>query len=201
MHRRIMLGVGIAALAITLAACGSSSSGSRADHGSMPMMSKSATADHNSQDTMFAQMMIPHHAQAIDMAKLAATRASNADVKALATRIEGAQEPEITTMSGWLNSWGENASSTSMDMSSSHSTNMNSGMMSSADMTKLEGLSGTTFDRQFLTMMTQHHQGAIDMAKTEQASGKYQPARSLASDIIAAQSTEIAEMHHLLTTL
>ena len=64
------------------------------------------TGDHNQADVMFAQMMIPHHEQAIEMTELASTRASNADVKALAAQIQAAQQPEINEMRGWFASWG-----------------------------------------------------------------------------------------------
>jgi uncharacterized protein (DUF305 family) len=80
--------------AVALAACGSS--GAKADG-----------AGHNAADVMFAQNMITHHRQAIAMAGLAATRASSPKVKELASRIEKAQDPEITTMTGWLNAWHE----------------------------------------------------------------------------------------------
>ncbi len=64
-------------------------------------------------------MMIEHHRQAMEMAELAGTRAANAEVKALAEKIIAAQQPEIATMSGWLNAWGAvvpEPSMTGMDM-------------------------------------------------------------------------------------
>src|SRR4051812_29908265 len=73
---------------------------------SMSMGSAPATAGHNSHDVMFAQMMIPHHQQAITMAEQAATKASSPEVKKLATQIENAQQPEIDKMTGWLKTWG-----------------------------------------------------------------------------------------------
>ena len=76
-------------------------------------------------------------------------------------------------------------------------TGMPGGMMSSGDMAKLEGLSGKDFDREFLTSMTAHHQGAIDMARTEQADGSYEPAKTMAANIIRTQSEEITKMAEL----
>nr|WP_264295175.1 DUF305 domain-containing protein [Microbispora sitophila] len=63
-------------------------------------------SDHNDEDVMFAQMMIPHHRQAAEMAKLAEDHAAGGQVKELAKKVEAAQDPEIQTMSGWLTSWG-----------------------------------------------------------------------------------------------
>jgi len=85
--------------ALALAAC--SSVDAKADGPSV------AGSDHNTADVTFAQNMIAHHRQAIEMAGLAATRAASPQVKELAGRIEKAQGPEITTMTGWLDSWHE----------------------------------------------------------------------------------------------
>ncbi|GAA4585666.1 DUF305 domain-containing protein [Planotetraspora phitsanulokensis] len=151
-------------------------------------------ADHNDADVRFSQMMIPHHRQAVDMAGLADTRASRPQVKDLAKRIEAAQGPEIQTMSGWLRSWGMQVPSPGA-MTMDHG---NPGMMSEHAMKKLEGLSGAAFDKAFLEMMIQHHEGAIAMAEDEQRDGAYEPAKQLAGSIISSQSAEITTMKELL---
>ncbi len=152
--------------AVALSACSGGSS-TPAAHGSLmgtstasPMMggASSPAADHNTADVMFARMMIPHHQQAIAMAKLAATRSDSDRVKALALTIAAAQGPEITTMSGWLDTWGAGMMAPSPSAS---------GMMSSTDLHTLTRLSGTAFDQAFLTMMIAHHRGAIQIARTE----------------------------------
>ena len=143
-----------------------------------------AGGDHNKADVMFARMMIPHHEEAIEMAQLAVTRASSADVKSLAARIKAAQRPEIDEMKGWLAGWGV--------------PTMPGGMANNDDMAKLGGLSGAKFDRAFLTEMTTHHQGAIDMAKAEKTNGSYGPAKTMAANIIRTQTAEINKMTELL---
>jgi uncharacterized protein (DUF305 family) len=127
------------------------------------------------------------------MSRLAESRASSAEVKELAKQIEAAQDPEIQTMSGWLQSWGMQMPS-GMPMMDHGMP----GMMSEADMTKLESLSGAAFDKAFLEMMIKHHEGAIEMARQEQSSGAHQPAKELAASIIESQSAEIAKMKQLL---
>ncbi|WP_328478466.1 DUF305 domain-containing protein [Streptomyces sp. NBC_00377] len=200
--RRTALAVTAGAATLVLAAC--SSGGGGHDMGSMnsdssPSATASAKAgDHNGQDVSFATEMIQHHRQAVEMAELAADRASSQDVKDLATKIKGAQDPEIKTMSGWLTSWGEEVPA---DMSGMEGHDMSSGMpgmMSSEDMDKLEKASGTEFDKMFLEMMVEHHTGAVEMAKTEKADGKYGPATKLADDVISAQTAEIEEMNKML---
>ena len=211
--RRAALTAATVTAALVLAACGSdsdSNSESSGSAGSDTSASSSASAGadaaagaHNAQDVSFAQGMIPHHQQALEMAKLAAGRASSPKVKDLAARIEKAQDPEIKTMSGWLTSWGEDVPTAGESMESmpgmDHSGGSGmAGMMDPADMGKLEKASGADFDTMFLTMMIDHHKGAVDMAGTEKSKGKYGPATSMADDIVTGQTAEITEMNKLL---
>jgi uncharacterized protein (DUF305 family) len=99
--KRLLALLAALATAVTLAGC--SSGGAKADS----TLADVTSTSHDAADVTFAQDMIPHHRQAIAMAGLAAARASSPEVKALATRIEKAQDPEIITMTGWLASWGE----------------------------------------------------------------------------------------------
>lgn len=203
--RRTALAVTAGAAALVLTACGSDDGGH--DMGSMnsdssPSASASAKAgDHNDQDVSFAKEMIQHHRQAVEMADLAADGASSQEVKELATKIKGAQDPEIKTMSGWLTSWGEEVPEDMSGMEGHDMGDMSSdmpGMMSSEDMDKLEKASGAEFDKMFLEMMVKHHEGAIEMAKTQKADGKYGPAAKLADDVITAQTAEIEQMNKML---
>jgi uncharacterized protein (DUF305 family) len=197
-HRITLAVTGLAAT-VALAACGSgdSSAHSGATHSSSASASASAS-EHNDADMTFAQMMIVHHQQAIEMADLAPTRASNPQVKDLAAKIKAEQAPEIDTMTGWLSAWGAPATMSGMDHGG-HDVGTMPGAMSSADMDRLASLSGSQFDREFLTMMIAHHQGAIDMAKTEETQGANPDAKALAAKIIQDQTAEIAQMQTLLS--
>ncbi|MEO7422000.1 MAG: DUF305 domain-containing protein [Ornithinibacter sp.] len=184
MKRFISL-VAVAVVAtVALSACGSSGSSG----------SSTTSSTFNDADVTFTASMIPHHKQAVQMAKLAKTNASSPAVKDLAAKIEAAQGPEIATMSGWLKDWGKDGKSGS-GMSGMSSM---PGMMSEDDMMNLDGESGAMFDRMFLTMMIDHHTGAIEMAKTEQSDGKSADAVALAKKIEADQTAEIATMKDLL---
>jgi uncharacterized protein (DUF305 family) len=143
---------------------------------------------------MFAQMVIPHHQQAIEMADLALKNAQSADVTDLAGQIKAAQNPEIRTMTQWLRDW-EAAAPTPMGHGGS------GGMMSEAEMSALASAQGADFDRMWLTMMIKHHQGAVEMAETEVAKGRNADAKTLADEIIKAQNAEITEMTALLQNL
>lgn len=201
----------VAAGSLFLAACGGDGDDmSGMDHGSNNS-SASATAtgqaagsaeqgkDFNDADVTFAQMMIPHHEQALAMAKLADGRASDAEVKDIAQKIENAQDPEIKTMKGWLESWGkptEMESMPGMDHGGS-----GDGMMSEADMDELKGMKGTEFDKAFAEMMIEHHNGAISMAKDEQKNGKFADAKKMADDIVKGQSAEVEQLQSILDRL
>lgn len=141
--------------------------------------------------------MIPHHQQAVEMAELADGRASSGKVKDLAARVEKAQGPEIRTMTGWLKTWGEDVPSAMPGMDHSSHSGM-AGMMDGADMDKLGKASGADFDSMFLTMMVEHHEGAVKMATAEQDKGAYKPATGMAGSIVTSQNAEITEMKKLL---
>lgn len=194
--RRAALMAATVTAALVLAACGGNDSDSDSGHNSP----SSSAASHNAQDVSFAQGMIPHHRQALEMAELAADRAASAQVKDLAARVEKAQDPEIKTMSGWLKSWGEEVPEAGESMPGmDHGTHSGMpGMMDDAEMTKLEKASGKEFDALFLNLMVEHHEGAVDMAETEKSKGAYEPATAMADDIVTAQTAEIEEMNKLV---
>jgi uncharacterized protein (DUF305 family) len=160
---------------------------------------KANATGHNGADIMFAQQMMAHHSQAIDMAKMASTQASSPKVKALATTIEAAQTPEINMMNAWLTDWNAPAAGSSMSgMSGMDHGSSTPGMMSDSDMQKLSGLTGSAFDKMFLTMMISHHNGAITMARDELANGKYGDALGLAASIQVTQQGQVKQMQGLL---
>ncbi|MFI9643262.1 DUF305 domain-containing protein [Micromonospora sp. NPDC051925] len=202
-RRAALAGVGLTA-AFALAACGGdhSTDGGHGGHGGAPAGAVSAggsAAAADSADVMFAQMMIPHHQQAVRMSELAGSRADDPEVKQLAERIRAAQAPEIATMTGWLTAWGRPVPSGSP--AGGQPPGMDHGMpgmMSDADLVRLEGAAGREFDRQFLTMMIAHHEGAITMAREELADGRDAGARAMAQQIVTSQQSEIDLMRRIL---
>jgi uncharacterized protein (DUF305 family) len=191
------------AASLGLAGCaaesGPSGGGMHSNHDSsspMSSMMPDANADHDQADIMFARMMIPHHAQAVEMSDIVLAKPDlPADVRALATRIKDAQAPEIETMTGWLKAWNVPT------MMSDHSGDGMSGMVDAEGLEKLKAAQGTEAARLFMEQMTEHHEGAINMAKQEIGAGKYPDAIQLARDIVTAQEAEIAEMKKLLAAL
>nr|WP_314144538.1 DUF305 domain-containing protein [uncultured Rhodococcus sp.] len=161
-----------------------------------------ASAEFNDADVMFARMMYPHHAQAVEMAAMVEGRTDNSDVVALASAIEAAQQPEMDRMTAWLAEWGQPAPSSDMGemggMDHSSGMGMGMGMMTQQDMDALSAATGAEFDRQWLTMMIEHHEGAIEMANIEIADGSNPDAQEMAREIVASQQQEIDTMQALL---
>ncbi|WP_329315709.1 DUF305 domain-containing protein [Streptomyces sp. NBC_01278] len=201
--RRAALAATAVAAGLVLAACGSDNTTNTV--GAAPATTTApapSEADrHNQADVTFAQGMIPHHRQAILMSDMVAAHRASPDVKALAEKIKKAQAPEIETMSGWLKAWGEKVpTGVSMDGMGHRDDSGMPGMMDDQDMDRLGNARGNAFDTMFLTMMIEHHEGAIAMAKTEKQQGAYGPAKALADDIITSQTAEITQLRSMLKT-
>ena len=149
----------------------------------------------NDADVMFAQMMIPHHEQAIELADIALdpTLMASEQVKTLASQIKLAQDPEIDLMTQWLTDWDQPL----MDMSEEHDMSMD-GMLSVDEIAALGELTGAEFDQAWATAMIAHHKGAIKMADTVKAEGESALVQELADAIIQAQKSEIDTLELLL---
>ena len=146
----------------------------------------------NDADVLFAQSMIPHHEQAIEMADLALDPASGAStaVRDLATRVRAAQGPENATLRAWLKTRGK---SETMDMAG-HDMAAMDGMLSAAEMKALDAATGAAFDRAFYEKMIRHHEGAVAMAQVVRDEGADPQIAAIADAVITGQSAELAEM-------
>ncbi|WP_024795880.1 DUF305 domain-containing protein [Tomitella biformata] len=199
------LAVGAAAIVLVLGltACGSGDS-AVSDATATTTTSASAAqtpasaAAHNDADVMFAQMMIPHHAQAVEMSDiLLAKEGISEPMVTLAEEIKAAQAPELTELTGWLGQWGEPTEMPGMG----HDMSTMEGMLSEQDLQDLTDAQGDDASKLFLTQMIGHHEGAIGMAEDELADGQFPDALEMAQVIIDTQQQEIDVMRQLLTTL
>ena len=201
--RRRLLTMGVAALAMltTLTACNSDSSHEATHSGSTSSSVSSSVAaqQHNQADVTFAQQMIPHHQQAIEMSDtVLAKQGIDARVIDMANRIKAAQGPEIQQMQSWLSQWGVPTMPMTPGSMAGHDV---SGMMSEQDMNDLKSADGVEASKLFLTQMIAHHQGAITMGTDEIKNGQYPPAVSMAQSIVTGQQQEITEMQGILASL
>ncbi|MEJ3742550.1 DUF305 domain-containing protein [Actinomycetes bacterium KLBMP 9797] len=199
LRRFVFSGTAALATLVLAAGCGGGDDMGGMSHGGTVSPSAAATpaASFNDADVRFAQMMIPHHQQAVEMATLAGSRASDPQVKQLAAQVKAAQDPEINTMTGWLTAWGQ---STAAPGGGHDMPGMSSmpGMMSDEEMAKLEATEGAEFDRMFTRMMIAHHNGAIQMAKDEQQKGASPEAKALAATIEKTQTEEVTKLEAIL---
>ncbi|MEV0879281.1 DUF305 domain-containing protein [Micromonospora echinofusca] len=151
-----------------------------------------ATSRHNSMDVWFVRMMIPHHAQALEMAELAGDRAGDPALRALAERIRASQGPEIGMMRGWLQARGLSTDVADHDHGSMR------GMQTPEAIRQLAAARGAEFDRLFVRMMTEHHQGAVQMATDLLKVGSDLTLSEFANSVATEQTVEIDRMRELL---
>lgn len=204
-HRlsRAVMGTALAlTLGLSTAACGSDSDDSPSSSAAADSQTETQ-GDHNEVDVTFAQNMLLHHAQAIEMVGMTEGRDLDPEVEDLAGQIEAAQGPEIDTFTQWLDTWGEDVPDASDDHAG-HSMGGDmeggmAGMMTAEDMSALESASDAEFQDMWLSMMIEHHEGAVEMARTQIEAGEYEPALDLARSIATSQTAEIDTMEKLLS--
>lgn len=181
----------VAALALTLTGCSSDDS-------------QGGGKGFNDADVTFATHMIQHHAQALSMVDLTLGRDLSPQVADLAEQIRAAQAPEIETMVGWLRDWDQPVPETSRDHANAHDGEHGEmaadmpGMMSAEQMRELEEARDEDFESLWLSMMIEHHQGAVEMADQVLEDGEHRPTAALAEEIIETQRAEIETMRGLL---
>ena len=173
-------------------------------------------AEANAADVRFAQMMIPHHAQALEMGELAPDAGGSEQIRTLADRIVSAQRPEILTLAGWLDELGERAptreqiESGDLPMPHDHAGGHGGaggdgetmmGMATEQQMDALRRAEGEDFDVLFLQLMVRHHEGALDMISDVLTAGSDQQLGKLAAGMASDQGAEIDRMNQLLARM
>jgi uncharacterized protein (DUF305 family) len=188
----------LAAATLALAGCSDGSNDTSGSSGSIP-----DSAPYNEDDVTFATEMIPHHAQALLMVDMAASRDASPRFSSLLDQIRAAQTPEIEQMTDWLEDWDQPVPDTGRehgDMghdSGGAGTGLD-GMMDPEQLDELAGMSGTGFEQMWLRMMIEHHEGAIELAEVEIADGEFADSITLAENIRDAQTAEIETMESML---
>jgi uncharacterized protein (DUF305 family) len=150
-------------------------------------------------DVEFMQGMIAHHAQAIYMTRMAAAHGATPRLLKLADKIDQSQVAEIRIMQDWLRSNNQMAPDTS-----SWRTMPMAGMLTPPQLKQLEASKGAEFDRNFLVMMIQHHEGALTMVKDLFATpraGQEVNVNVFANDVVVVQTAEIGAMRQMLSKL
>ena len=218
--RTLLTGAAAVATLVIAAGCSNNSGGEQPSGQATTAATPTAQAmtpageAHNDADVMFAQHMIPHHQQAVEMSDMVLGKQGiDPRVTELANQIKAAQGPEIEKMQGWLTQWGSpqmpmpsgmpghGSMSTTSGMPGMSGTPGTSGMMSEQEMAALQIAQGVEASKLFLTQMITHHEGAITMAQTEIKDGQYPDALELARSIVTSQQKEIDTMKGILASL
>ncbi|GAA3041677.1 DUF305 domain-containing protein [Actinokineospora globicatena] len=152
----------------------------------------------NAADFGYAEMMIVHHHQAVEMSALAPDRAANASLKGLASRIADTQDPEIGAMNEWLRRNGKPTVDPSHAGHGGHAGHQMPGMATPEQLAELKAATGPAFDELFVRLMTRHHEGAIEMANVVRKDGSDVKVQEMADNIVAEQSDEIRRMSTIL---
>jgi uncharacterized protein (DUF305 family) len=191
--RRALLPGAAAVLALTLAAgCGSDNG----DGGDATSPVPAAGAEFNEADVAFAQGMLVHHEQALEMAEMAGTAAADPELAELASQLSATLGPQITSMTDLLTVWGE---PTEMDMDMPGMSMP--GMASEEEMAALSETSGAEFDRMFTQMMVSHHGGALQMCQEVETGGVNPDVRELAATVKEEQSAQLDTLETMLDRL
>ncbi|GGK84294.1 hypothetical protein Ppa06_43590 [Planomonospora parontospora subsp. parontospora] len=184
---------GVCALAL-LAACGGDAPEATPGAGTSapaPAPSVQPTTDFNDADVAFARMMIPLDEQAVEMARLAAARASDPGLAELAAEAARVRSSEIAAMTGWLAAWGKAASGEGPGQDVP-------GLATGAEMAGLRRAEGAEFDRRFAELMIGQHRGAVEMAAAERAEGLNPAARRLAETVGTSRQAESERLEKIL---
>ena len=160
-------------------------------------------------DVDFLQGMIVHHEQAIVMSEMADERTNNKSILDLAKRIDASQKDEINFMESWLKDRDEFKKVVDEHHHNHHDHNMHNhidmvGMATPKQLNDLSNSDSTSFDRLFLKLMINHHDGALEMVEElkKYPGNTYDPIlNEFVSDLINDQGVEIERMNTLLTSL
>ena len=191
--------IALAAAALMLGAAATACAQHPAGMGAHAHVTIPAGASYTVADVEFMQGMIAHHAQAIHMSRMAEARRADPRLLKLAEKIEQSQVAEIRIMQDWLVRNGQAAPDTS-----SWRTMHMAGMLTPAQLDTLGAATGTAFDHAYLTMMIQHHEGALDMVEALFAvpgAGQDVDVNVFANDVVAVQTAEIGAMRRMLSEL
>ena len=199
-RRRTAIGAGfalVAALAFTGCTIVTDRGGDGSDGMDHDGMGRTdGSAEFDQADIMFAQMMIPHHEQAIEMSDIILAKDGvDPEVVELAEEIKAAQGPEIEQMESWLDEWDV---PTMMDADDMGDMGGMGGMLTEEEIDALEAADGATGTTLFLEGMIEHHEGAIAMAEQHQDNGENEEALELSASILETQTAEIERMQQLL---
>lgn len=180
------------AAVLVLAGCGTPLTATTGTAASAPPL----PGNFDDTDVMFLQMLIPHHEQGIELARLARTRARSAEVREFAAAVVATQTDEVEDMRSWLRAWNQ-----PVEADPDAHAHAGHGGMRLTDPDVVASLADTpavAFDRTFLNLFTGHQHGAVELARLETRGGKDPLATGLASRIVESRTAQVRQLARLL---
>ncbi|WP_112283176.1 DUF305 domain-containing protein [Prauserella muralis] len=147
----------------------------------------------NAADVAFAQAMIPHHEQSIELAELVPQRRTSDYVRELAAEITRKETAEIERMAQWLRAWGA-----AVPSAADHAGHAMPGMLAPGAIPALQAAPDDAFEQRWLRTLATHLGHGIDMAEKLLAQGSHPGTRTLAENIVNAQQAEVATINDRL---
>jgi uncharacterized protein (DUF305 family) len=190
-----------ALLALAVSGCGddrpagTAASGAAASQAAAGDEVAEATAV-NDTDVMFAQMSVEHIRQGQQVVTLAAKRATDPEVAALATELHDQWRGEAETMMGWLAQWQKPL--TAEPDAGAHAGHGDLHSLRATDIAELSAAEGETFDRTALSLLLGHLHNCVETARMETAGGRYPAAINLATDTISKRQAQVQRMLTLM---
>ena len=184
----------VASCVLLLTGCGDAAKDG--DAARPPAAAASVPGKANDTDVMFLQMMATHHAEGLEMVRLAKQRATRSDVKTLAAAIDTTETAEVDTMTGWLRAWGKpTAADPNASVHASHAGMVSTGPVRIAS---LRQATDADFDQTFINLLIGHQHNAVELARMETAGGAYPEAKDLAKRIDESRTAQISMMLRML---
>ncbi len=143
-------------------------------------------------DVDFVVHLSQHHSQALYMAELAASRARSDAVKRVAADIAATYAPDIDTLAGWIQSWGQ--AGAEMPAHGIEGEETGPGMLPERAVGRLESVRGQAFDREFRLLMTRHHRGGLQLVADQLQDGINADARALAQRLRAEKTDQLTQL-------
>ncbi|MFC5823016.1 DUF305 domain-containing protein [Nonomuraea insulae] len=146
----------------------------------------------NAEDVMFVQMMVQHHRQGIEIAKVGAAKAANPDLKTLTAAIVSTQQSEVEMMLRWLHSWDQ-------PLTPATGAHDHHGGMPETDAKQVQALKRSkNFEYDLCNLLIAHQDDAVQMAASEVASGANPAVQQWAAQVEASRRGQIDTMMNLI---
>ena len=192
MSARALLTAVLLAPLLLLTACGGGGEGKSSEPAG------AASDGYNDHDVMFLQMMIAHHRQGVEMARVAAERSEDAEVRNLAGAVAATQTEEVKTMSSWLRAWSKPVRSD--HPAGAHAAHGGMPATGAKEIKTLKKTTGAGFEPAFLNLFVGHQHGAVEMARTELSKGGNADAKAFAKRVEESRTDQIRQMLGLLNS-